>query len=128
MVGSRRLELPTSSVSRKRSNQLSYEPENTNIPQRLICNSRFECDHRYGLRPSRNTETGVFSSDQICVEERMPKKKNPMEESLSEARKNANRNTRGKNAAGQTQGQFEQDQKRKAGQFTQAGEPPLMKK
>jgi hypothetical protein len=26
MVGSRRLELPTSSVSRKRSNQLSYEP------------------------------------------------------------------------------------------------------
>ena len=28
MVGSRRLELPTSSVSRKRSNQLSYEPTN----------------------------------------------------------------------------------------------------
>jgi hypothetical protein len=26
VVGSRRLELPTSSVSRKRSNQLSYEP------------------------------------------------------------------------------------------------------
>jgi hypothetical protein len=28
-VGSRELESPTSSVSRKRSNQLSYEPENT---------------------------------------------------------------------------------------------------
>jgi hypothetical protein len=58
----------------------------------------------------------------------MAKKKNPMEESLLEAKKNMNRNTRGKNAAGQTNGQFEQDTKRKAGQFTQAGEPPMMKK
>ena len=39
MVGSRRLELPTSSVSRKRSNQLSYEPTACVfqiIPSRLI--------------------------------------------------------------------------------------------
>lgn len=58
----------------------------------------------------------------------MPKKKNPMQESRAEALKNINRNTRGKNAAGQTNGQFEQDNKHKGGQFTQAGEPPLMKK
>ena len=58
----------------------------------------------------------------------MSKKKNPMEQSAKEARKNADPNTRGKNAAGQTNGQFEQDRKRKAGQYTQAGEPPQILK
>ncbi len=58
----------------------------------------------------------------------MAKKKNPMEESANQAAKLRNLNTRGKNAAGQTNGQWEQDTKRKAGQFTGAGEPPLMKK
>ena len=38
MVGSSRLELPTSSVSRKRSNQLSYEP--TMRESRETCVSR----------------------------------------------------------------------------------------
>jgi hypothetical protein len=58
----------------------------------------------------------------------MAKKKNPMGESAREASKLKNLNTRGKNAAGQTNGQWEQDIKRRAGQFTGAGEPPLMKK
>jgi hypothetical protein len=58
----------------------------------------------------------------------MSKKKNPMQQSAAEARKNVNLNTRGKNAAGQTNGQNEQDPKRRGGQFTQAGEAPLMKK
>jgi hypothetical protein len=58
----------------------------------------------------------------------MANKKHPAEQSEGKAKKEANQNTRGKNAAGQTNGQFEQDQKRGAGQFTQAGEPPLMKK
>ena len=58
----------------------------------------------------------------------MSKKKNPMEESALRAAKLNNLNTRGKNAAGQTNGQWEQDTKRRAGQFTGAGEPPLMKK
>ena len=57
----------------------------------------------------------------------MSKKKNPVEQS-AKARKNAVPNTRGKNSAGQTNGQFEQDSKRKAGQYTQAGEPPRMLK
>ncbi|HYO80579.1 MAG TPA: hypothetical protein VES20_04190 [Bryobacteraceae bacterium] len=50
------------------------------------------------------------------------------EQSKKKAAKLANPNTRGKNAAGQTNGQFEQDVKRRAGQFTQAGEAPIMKK
>jgi hypothetical protein len=58
----------------------------------------------------------------------MSKAKHPAEKSEQKALKNANMNTRGKNAAGQTNGQFEQDQKRKGGQFTQAGEPPNMRK
>ena len=58
----------------------------------------------------------------------MAKKKNPTEQSAQEARKLTNPNTRGKNAAGQTNGQFEQDNKRKGGQYTQAGEPPRMQK
>jgi hypothetical protein len=58
----------------------------------------------------------------------MQKKKHPAEQSEKKAQKDANRNTRGKNAAGQTNGQFEQDSKRRTGQFTQAGEAPLMKK
>ena len=58
----------------------------------------------------------------------MAKKKNPMEQSNQEARKLANPNTRGKNAAGQTPGQSEQVNKQKGGQYTQAGEPPRMQK
>ena len=58
----------------------------------------------------------------------MAKKKNPLEQSKTKSLKDANLNTRGKNAAGQTNGQFEQDTKRRTGQFTQAGEAPLMKK
>lgn len=58
----------------------------------------------------------------------MSKTKHPAEQSKAEARKNANPNTRGKNAAGQTNGQNVQDLEKKAGQFTGAGEPPLMKK
>ena len=58
----------------------------------------------------------------------MSKKKHPAEQSEMHAQKNVNLNTRGKNAAGQTNGQFEQDTKRRTGQFTQAGEAPLMKK
>jgi hypothetical protein len=58
----------------------------------------------------------------------MTKKKHPAEQSEKKAQKDANLNTRGKNAAGQTNGQFEQDTKRRTGQFTQAGEAPLMKK
>jgi hypothetical protein len=58
----------------------------------------------------------------------MAKKKHPAEQSENKAKKDANLNTRGKNAAGQTNGQNEQDRKRMAGQFIGAGEPPLMKK
>lgn len=58
----------------------------------------------------------------------MANQKHPAEKSKTKAQKDVNLNTRGKNAAGQTNGQFEQDTKRRAGQFTQAGEPPLMKK
>jgi hypothetical protein len=58
----------------------------------------------------------------------MSKQKHPAEQSQAHTRKNTNLNTRGKNAAGQTNGQNEQDGKRRAGQFTQAGEAPIMKK
>jgi hypothetical protein len=58
----------------------------------------------------------------------MSKKKHPAEQSELHAQKNVNLNTRGKNAAGQTNGKNEQDGKRRAGQFTQAGEAPLMKR
>lgn len=39
MVGSRRLELPTSSVSTRRSNQLSYDPTRAKIRFELFANS-----------------------------------------------------------------------------------------
>jgi hypothetical protein len=58
----------------------------------------------------------------------MASKKNPLETSNREALKLKNPNTRGKNAAGQTNGQWEQNVQKRTGQFTQAGEPPLMKK
>ena len=54
------------------------------------------------------------------------KKKNPLEQNQSKADKMKNPNTRGKNAAGQTNGQNEQDIRKRSGQFQQAGEPPLM--
>lgn len=54
--------------------------------------------------------------------------KDPSTQSKKEALKLANPNTRGKNAAGQTNGQWEQDPKNRTGQFTGAGEAPLMKK
>jgi hypothetical protein len=56
----------------------------------------------------------------------MASKKNPMNESARKAAKLRNPGTRGKNAAGQTNGQFEQDKRKRSGQYTQAGEPPLM--
>jgi hypothetical protein len=58
----------------------------------------------------------------------MSKQKHPAEKSQAHTRKNVNPNTRGKNAAGQTHGQQEQDTKRRSGQYTQAGEPPIMQK
>ena len=58
----------------------------------------------------------------------MSKQKHPAEKSQAQTRKNVNPNTRGKNAAGQTHGQQEQDAKRRSGQYTQAGEPPIMQK
>ena len=56
MVGSRRLELPTSSVSRKRSNQLSYEPTKagtTSIPivARSLLPIADTCRRREASRP-----------------------------------------------------------------------------
>ena len=56
----------------------------------------------------------------------MAKRKNPMEQSSRKAAKLRNPNTRGKNAGGQTLGQNEQDIRKRSGQYTQAGEPPLM--
>ena len=56
----------------------------------------------------------------------MAKKKNPVEQGARKAAKLRNPNTRGKNAGGQTNGQNEQDIRKRSGQFTQAGEPPLM--
>jgi hypothetical protein len=58
----------------------------------------------------------------------MPKGKDPFEISKKKAQKLANPNTRGKNFAGQTNGQNEQDPKRRSGQFTGAGEAPRMNK
>ena len=52
----------------------------------------------------------------------------PTEQSKREAEKLENLNTRGKNAAGQTNGQWEQDPRARGGQFEAAGQPPLMKK
>lgn len=52
----------------------------------------------------------------------------PTEQSKQEAEKLKNLNTRGKNAAGQTNGQFEQDIPRRSGQFEGAGQAPIMKK
>jgi hypothetical protein len=69
---------------------------------------------------------------QIGIQERrrswMAKTKNPLEQSQRKAQKLKNLNTKGKNAAGQTNGQFEQDTKRRSGQFTGAGEAPRMNK
>lgn len=59
----------------------------------------------------------------------MANQRNPVREgSKKEAKKLENLNTRGKNAAGQTNGQFERDPKRRSGQFQGAGEAPRMKK
>jgi len=58
----------------------------------------------------------------------MAKAKEPKNQSTKEALKNTNPNTRGKNFAGQTNGQNEQNTKKRTGQFTGAGEAPLMKK
>jgi hypothetical protein len=58
----------------------------------------------------------------------MPNTKKPPAEGKKEALKLKNPNTRKKNFAGQTNGQFEQDTKRRAGQFTGAGEAPRMHK
>jgi hypothetical protein len=56
----------------------------------------------------------------------MTKRKGPADVSKKKALKLSNPNTRGKNFAGQTNGQNEQDPKRRGGQFTGAGDPPRM--
>lgn len=58
----------------------------------------------------------------------MPKKQNPMQERKGKAKNQINLNTGGKNAAGQTNGHFEQDPKRRQGSFTGTGEAPRMHK
>lgn len=60
----------------------------------------------------------------------MPKGKDPFQTKKKESKKqpNANLGTKGKNLAGQTNGQWEQNPKHGSGQFTGAGEAPLMKK
>jgi hypothetical protein len=55
----------------------------------------------------------------------MNKKNKPVEEKVKRKR-TATRLTRGKNAAGQTNGQFEQDLGRRGDTYTGAGEPPRM--
>lgn len=53
----------------------------------------------------------------------------PVEEtSKKKALKEVNINTKDKNYAGQTNGQYEQDSKHGTGQYAGAGEAPLMKK
>ena len=52
------------------------------------------------------------------------KPKPPMD--LTKDKKDAVLATRGKNAAGQTNGEFELDPKRRKGQFTAAGDAPRM--
>jgi len=59
---------------------------------------------------------------------KLKENKDPMAQSKKEALKLKNPNTRGKNAAGQTNGQFEQDIDARTGQFEGAGQAPLMKK
>lgn len=51
-------------------------------------------------------------------------KEHPAEQSSRKAKKLTNPNTRGKNYAGQTNGQFEQNPKNKKSPATGAGEPP----
>jgi hypothetical protein len=62
----------------------------------------------------------------------MPSNKNPFatgrESGKKEALKLKNPATRKKNFGGQTNGQWEQDTKRGSGQFTGAGEAPIIKK
>jgi hypothetical protein len=58
----------------------------------------------------------------------MPNTRKQKPESRKEALKLKNVNTRGKNFAGQTNGQNEQDPKRRSGQYTGAGEAPRMLK
>lgn len=55
-------------------------------------------------------------------------KEDPNAGSKKKALKLKNPNTRGKNAAGQTNGQFERNTKSGSGQFTGAGEAPRMTK
>ncbi|HEX2728729.1 MAG TPA: hypothetical protein VHM16_03180 [Rubrobacteraceae bacterium] len=57
----------------------------------------------------------------------MPNKKKAPGE-LTQSKKTAVRATRGKNAAGQTNGQFERDPKGRTGNFTGAGDAPMMLK
>jgi hypothetical protein len=55
----------------------------------------------------------------------MNKKNKPVDEKVKRKR-TVTRLTRGKNAAGQTNGQFEQDLSRRGDTYTGAGEPPRM--
>ena len=54
----------------------------------------------------------------------MSKQKHPAEQSKTHEQKNAVPATRGKNAAGQTNGQNEQNVKNRSGHFEGAGEHP----
>ena len=56
----------------------------------------------------------------------MRRTKDLFETSKKEALKQAHPNTRKKNFAGQTNGQWEHDPKRRSGNFTGAGEAPRM--
>jgi hypothetical protein len=57
----------------------------------------------------------------------MTKKKDP-NRNLAKKHKNDNVHTRGKNAAGQTHGQWEQDPRRRGSHSIGAGDPPRMVK
>jgi hypothetical protein len=114
-------------VSRKRSNQLSYEPETINIAQPYFVTRQQKPVTVIRAADFRNTSylvTVELPGEQVT----MSKQKHPAEQSQAHAQKNVNMNTRGKNASGQTNGQNEQDRKRRSGQYTQAGEAPIMKK
>ncbi|HUS05783.1 MAG TPA: hypothetical protein VMZ52_05790 [Bryobacteraceae bacterium] len=70
---------------------------------------------------SRFLETIAAAAGPISCMQKKP-------DTLKKDRKDATPQTRGKNAAGQTNGEFELDPKRRKGQFTGAGDAPRMHK
>jgi hypothetical protein len=77
------------------------------------------------VRPSVEPQDTAAKTQETYA---MASRKDPTDISKKEALKLANPSTRKKNLAGQTNGQWEHDAKRRTGQFTGAGEAPLMKK